>query len=55
MGDDLSYFIEESSGESKAVGLNCSVVQINELFRCRLFKKTFDTNTKLENHSIKVI
>jgi hypothetical protein len=35
-------------------GLNCSVVQINELFRCRLCKKNFDTKTMLENHSIKV-
>lgn len=35
-------------------GLNCSIVQINELFRCRLCKKTFDTKAKLENHTIKV-
>jgi hypothetical protein len=35
-------------------GLNCSIVQINELFRCRLCKKTFDTEEELENHTIKV-
>jgi hypothetical protein len=35
-------------------GLSCSIVQINELFRCRLCKKTFDTKAKLENHTIKV-
>jgi hypothetical protein len=49
----LFNLIEDQVGP-RQYGLNCSIVQINELFRCRLCKKTFDTKAKLEHHTIKV-